>query len=109
MKDQIILSPENVTKGCSNQARILPFDNYFNFVAISQVSRATVERYTGEGEPPCIVMTLRANETVSHNARFTVTLIGAQPLNTSVAISVDVDLPLSDLSPVNLYQGTDGM
>ena len=25
-----------------------------------QVSRAAVEGYTGEGEPPCIVMTLRA-------------------------------------------------
>ena len=27
---------------------------------ILQVSRAAVEGYTGEGEPPCIVMTLRA-------------------------------------------------
>ena len=73
------------------------------------MSRAAVEGYTGEGEPPCIVMTLRANETVSHNARFTVTLIGAQPLNTSVAISVDADLSLSYLPPANSYQGTEGM
>ena len=68
-----------------------------------------MEGYTGEGEPPCIVMTLRADETISRNANFTVTLIGAQPLNTCVAISVDVDLSLSDPPPVNLYQGTDGM
>ena len=26
-----------------------------------QVSRSAVEGYTGEGEPPCIVMTLRAD------------------------------------------------
>ena len=68
-----------------------------------------MEGYTGEGEPPCIVMSLRANETVSHNVRFTVTLIGAQPLNTSVLISVDADHSLSYLPPANLYQGTDGM
>ena len=68
-----------------------------------------MEGYTGEGEPPCIVMKLRANETVSRNARFTVTLIGAQPLNTSVTVFVNADLSLADLLLVNLYQGTDGM
>ena len=48
-----------------------------------QVSRAAVEGYTGEGEPPCIVMTLRAtNKTVSIDANFTVTLNGVQPPNT---------------------------
>ena len=42
-----------------------------------------MEGYTGEGEPPCIVMTLTAtNETVSVDANFTVTLNGVQPPNT---------------------------
>ena len=51
-----------------------------------QVSSAAVEGYTGEGEPPCIVMTLTAttNKTVSIDANFiiTVTLDGVQPPNT---------------------------
>ena len=47
------------------------------------MSRAAVEGYTGEGEPPCIVMTLIAiNKTVSTDANFTVTLDGVQPPNT---------------------------
>ena len=48
------------------------------------MSRAAVEGYTGEGEPPCIVMTLRATtyKTVSIDANFTVTLDGVQPHNT---------------------------
>ena len=47
------------------------------------MSIAAVEGYTGEGEPPCIVMTLRAaNKTVSIDANFTVTLDGVQPPNT---------------------------
>ena len=42
-----------------------------------------MEGYTGEGEPPCIVMTLIAtNKTVSIDANFTVTLDGVQPPNT---------------------------
>ena len=42
-----------------------------------------MEGYTGEGEPPCIVMTLIAtNKTVSIDANFTVTLNGVQPPNT---------------------------
>ena len=42
-----------------------------------------MEGYTGEGEPPCIVMTLIAtNKTVSVDANFTVTLDGVQPPNT---------------------------
>ena len=50
---------------------------------IFQVSRAAVEGYNGEGEPPCIVMTLRAtNKTVSIDDNFTVTLDGLQPPNT---------------------------
>ena len=41
-----------------------------------------MEGYTGEGEPPCIVMTLSAtNETVSVDANFTVTLDGVKPPN----------------------------
>ena len=48
------------------------------------MSRVAVEGYTGEGEPPCIVMTLRAatNKTMSIDANFTVTLDGVQPPNT---------------------------
>ena len=47
------------------------------------MSRAAVEGYTGEGEPPCIVMTLIAtNKTVSIDANFTVTLDGVQLPNT---------------------------
>ena len=42
-----------------------------------------MEGYTGEGEPPCVVMTLRAaNKTVTIDANFTVTLDGVQPPNT---------------------------
>ena len=39
-----------------------------------------MEGYTGEGEPPCIVMTLKA--TNKNDANFTVTLDGIQPLIT---------------------------
>ena len=46
------------------------------------MGRAAVEGYTGEGEPPCIVMTLSAtNKAVSIHVNFTVTLDGAQPPN----------------------------
>ena len=43
-----------------------------------------MEGYTGEGEPPCIVMTLIAttNKTVTIDANFTVTLNGVQSPNT---------------------------
>ena len=42
-----------------------------------------MEGYTGEGEPPCIVMTLSTtNKTVTIDAYFTVTLDGVQPPNT---------------------------
>ena len=40
------------------------------------MSIAAVEGYTGEGEPPCIVMTLSADD------NFIVTLDGVQPPNT---------------------------
>ena len=53
------------------------------FIMWFQVNRAAVEGYTGEGEPPCIVMTLIAtNKNVSIDANFTVTLNGVQPPNT---------------------------
>ena len=44
------------------------------------MSRAAVEGYTGEGEPPCIVMTLRAvsDETTLPDLTLPVTIIGAQ-------------------------------
>ena len=43
-----------------------------------QVSRAAVEGYTGEGEPPCIVMTLRADsdETTPSDLSLPVALTG---------------------------------
>ena len=50
------------------------------------MSSAAVEGYTGEGEPPCIVMTLKAAETVSIDANFTVTLDGVQPPNTITVV-----------------------
>ena len=45
-----------------------------------QVSRAAVEGYTGEGEPPCIVMTLRAvsGKTIPPDLSLRVTLTGAR-------------------------------
>ena len=45
---------------------------------IRQVSRSAVEGYTGEGEPPCIVMTLRADsdETTPPDLSLPVTFIG---------------------------------
>ena len=49
---------------------------YTNAYDCVQVSRAAVEGYTGEGEPPCIVTTL------STDANRTVTLDGVQPPNT---------------------------
>ena len=41
-----------------------------------QMSRAAVEGYTGEGEPPCIVMTLRAvsDETTPPDLSLPITL-----------------------------------
>ena len=48
----------------------------YSIINFMQVSKAEVEDYTGESEPPCIVMTLIAN------ANFTVTLDGVQPPNT---------------------------
>ena len=45
-----------------------------------QVSRAAVEGFTGEGEPPCIVMTLRAvfDETTPPDLSLLVTLTGVR-------------------------------
>ena len=46
----------------------------------SQVSRAAVEGYTGEGEPPCIVMTLKAvsDKTTPPDLSLPVTLTGVR-------------------------------
>ena len=66
------------------------FDTYFSYKCVYnafifphvcvQVSRAAVEGYTGEGKPPCIVMTLRAvsDETVPPNLSLLVTLTGVR-------------------------------
>ena len=45
-----------------------------------QVSRAAVEGFTGEGEPPCIVMTLRADsdETTPPDLSLPITLTGVR-------------------------------
>ena len=63
------------------------------------MSRAAVEGYTGEGEPPCIVMTLIAtNKTMSIDANFTVTLDGVQPPNT-ITITRSSDAANSQMEP----------
>ena len=53
-----------------------------------QVSRAAVERYTGEGEPPCIVMTLRAvsDEATPPKLTLPVTLTGVREPNNIIVI-----------------------
>ena len=45
--------------------------------------RAAVEGYTGEGEPPCIVMTLGANDTSPPDLSLPIILTGVrEPTNT---------------------------
>ena len=53
-----------------------------------QVSRTAVEGYTGEGEPPCIVMTLKPNsdETKVPNLTLPVTLTGVRQPNNRIVI-----------------------
>ena len=48
-----------------------------------QVSRAAVEGYTGEGEPPCVVMALTADSDIvkPSNLSLTVTLLGVREPN----------------------------
>ena len=52
-----------------------------------QVSRESITTYNGEGEPPCIVMTLRADpdETTPSDLSLSVTLTGLkEPDNTII-------------------------
>ena len=68
------------------------------------MSRAAVEGYTGEGKPPCIVMTLIATtyKTVSVDANFTVTLDGLQPPNTiTITRSPDADANFQTDAPTD--------
>ena len=56
-----------------------------------QVSRAAVEGYTGEGEPPCIVMTLRAVSSgrPSNDFSVNVTLTGVRtPANRDAILQI---------------------
>ena len=52
------------------------------------MSRAAVEGYTGEGEPPCIVMTLTPNlsKTKPPDLNLPVTLTGVRELNNTIVI-----------------------
>ena len=54
------------------------------------MNRAAVEGYTGEGEPPCIVMTLRAvsDETKPPNLILPVTLTGVREPNNKIVIEI---------------------
>ena len=67
------------------------------------MSRAAVEGYTGEGEPPCIVMTLRA---VSDKARppdlsLPVTLTGVREPNNIILIERPAE---SKATQVDFYE-----
>ena len=52
------------------------------------MSRAAVEGYTGEGEPPCIVMTFKANsdQTTSPDLSIPVTLTGVRKQSNELRI-----------------------
>ena len=70
------------------------------------MSRAAVEGYTGEGKPPCIVMTLIATTYktvhVSVDANFTVTLDGVQQPNTiTITRSPDADANFQTDAPTD--------
>ena len=61
------------------------------------MTTAAVEQYTGEGEPPYCEMTLQAIDgDTTHNANFTVTLIGAQPPNNTIIVTSEIELPSTD-------------
>ena len=53
-----------------------------------------MERYTGDGEPPCIVMTLRAisDVTMPHDLTLPVTLTGVK-LSQPLKLERKVDIP----------------
>ena len=56
-----------------------------------QVSRAAVEGYTGEGEPPCIVMTLNSDESTPPDLSLPVTLTGVREPNNTILIERAVE------------------
>ena len=51
-----------------------------------QVSRAAVEGYTGEGEPPCIVVTLRADDTSPPDLSLPIILNGVRELTNNTLL-----------------------
>ena len=56
-----------------------------------QVSRAAVEGYTGEGEPPCIVMTLKSDESTPPDLSLPVVLTGVREPNNTILIERAVE------------------
>ena len=56
-----------------------------------------MERYTGEGEPPCIVMTLRADsdETTPSDLSLPVTLTGGK-LSQPLKLERTADIPIGE-------------
>ena len=61
-----------------------------------------MEEYTGEGEPPCIVMTLRAvsKETTPPDLQLTVTLTGVRGPNT-ITLERKAERALGEYFPLN--------
>ena len=61
-----------------------------------------MEGYTGEGEPPCIVMTLRAEskETTPPDLQLTVTLTGVRGPNT-ITLERKAERALGEYFPLN--------
>ena len=51
-----------------------------------QVSRAAVEGYTGEGEPPCIVMTLKTDNKPPPDLSLPIILTGVRELTDTLLI-----------------------
>ena len=70
------------------------------------MTTTAVEQYTGEGEPPYCEMTLGAvSDDITHDANFTVTLIGARPPNNTITVTSAIELPSTDHAPtvVGMY------
>ena len=64
------------------------YNDAYNYDCV-QVSRAAVEGYTGEGEPPCIVMTLSSavsDETTPSKLTLPVTFTGVREANNILVI-----------------------
>ena len=61
------------------------------------MKKTAVERYTGEGEPPCIVMTLRADsdETTPPDLSLPVTLTGGK-LSQPLKLERKADIPTGE-------------